>query len=663
MRPSIYGYVDQQTGGYIGANVTYPAFEAAREHWYLMPGAIQINAAHNIHFRGGTYTQLGAGGFGIGTDDNACITGVGLGAKNISVREGYFTQVMGNSITAGGIQIPAHHPNDSRMINSGIHIEENIFYNISSLFSSTVPIFFSYVQDSSIMNNDISHAPYSGICHGYGWGMNDAGGSQTYIDRGTYQYQPLFHTPTTAENNLIKGNLINDYGWSHTDLGGLYTLSKSPSTQLVENCVYDSQWYGLYTDEGSNSLIIQDNTFLSLGNLGSTWGWYNPNQGIPIQPGMHTANNTLIGNTGVWAPGRDFTNAPDGTGVLNNTFLRNFVIHELADMTAASKRVAYRAGIPPAKRNQRPVSNTPSFEDVHAALHFPTDKKGTFRVSLQNFDDGELTGVSFQATASHSAVLKPIHVPATVPGDSESTASWHLSIQGCQAPQVSVQVTYTNARTQITKSILLNGTMPGLLPLDAKWTPSSTWPASYGQLCDTVGIRSGGRNVNGTYDDWAVLAHEAVIGSNGSVTARVVSLDRTDPWSKAGVVVRDSFQTKSPSDDASHVNSTGYAALMVTPDHGLMMLWSPSDFDSPGDGFLSSNMTVSEVTTPIYLRLNISTTHATGFYSADGHSWTKVGDSVILPRHTAGSKAGLIVNSHTGYRDGTALFDSVAIDS
>lgn len=547
------------------------------------------------------------------------------------------------------------------MINSEIHVEENIFYNTSSLFSSTVPVFFSYVQDSSIVHNDISHTPYSGICHGYGWGMNDAGGSQTYIDRGTYQYQPLFLTPTTSENNLIKGNLINDYGWSHTDLGSLYTLSKSPSTQLIENCAYDSLWYGIYTDEGSNSLTIQDNTFLNLGNLGSEWGWYNPNQGIPIRPGMHTANNTLVGNAGVWAPVRDFTDAPEGTGVLNNTFLRNFVIHELADMTAANKRVAYRAGIPPAARNGRAVSNSPSFEDAHAEIYFPTNKDGVLRVNLQNFDDGELTGLSFQATASQGAVLKPIHMPATVPGDSESTASWHLLIPGCQTPQVSVQITYTNVRTQITKSTSLNDTMPGLLPLDEKWTPSSTWPASYGQLCDTIGIRSGGRNVNGTYDDWAVLAHEAVIGSEGSVTSRVTSLDWTDPWSKAGVVVRDSFRTKSPPDDASHVNSTGYAALMVTPGNGLIMQWSPIAFDSRGDGFLSRNMTVPAVTAPIYLRLNVSATHAMGFYSADGYSWMKVGDPVILPRHEAASKAGLIVNSHAGYRDATAVFDSVAV--
>lgn len=74
------------------------------------------------------------------------------------------------------------------MINSEIHVTENIFWNMSSLFSSCVPILYTYVQYSSIINNDVYYTPYSGICHGYGWGMNDAGGSDIYVGLGTYKY-------------------------------------------------------------------------------------------------------------------------------------------------------------------------------------------------------------------------------------------------------------------------------------------------------------------------------------------------------------------------------------------------------------------------------------------------------------------------------------------
>lgn len=628
-----------------------------------MPGAIQISAAYNILFTGGSYTQLGAGGFGIGNDANAYVNKVGLGATNVTVSQGYFSQVMGNSVTAGGIQIPAHHPNNSRLINSHIHVRENIFYNTSALFSSTVPVLFTYVQDSSIVNNDVSHTPYSGICHGYGWGMNDAGGSETYVERGTYQYQPLFLTPTTSMNNLIHGNLVGDYGWSHTDLGAYYTLSKSPSTLLAENCAFDSHWYGIYTDEGSNSLTINNNAFLDLGNEGSRWGWYNPNQGIPIRPGMHTANNTLIGNLGVWEPGRDFTDAANGTGVLNNTFVRNFVVHNLMDMDAAHKRIAYRAGIPPARRATRPVTNPQFFEDAFLAIYYPTNRNDSIlHVHFQNFDDAMLTNVSFNAVATHSAELSPINLPDTVGGDSEAVATWRLSVSGCSPVHVAVNVTYTNSRTGVSKTISHSDTMPGYHPLNSTWSASSTWPASFGQSCDSVGIRTGGRNVNGTYDDWAVLSFGSVIGWTGSVKARIVSLDQTSLWSQAGVVIRDSFETDSPPGDARHVNATGYAALLVTSGHGVIFKWSPGVFDSHADGFLSSNMTLSGVEAPIYLRLNVSSAYISGFYSKDGESWIQVGEAVLVPRHSAASRAGVLVTSHAGFRESTGIFDSLFIE-
>ncbi|KAB5554836.1 pectin lyase fold/virulence factor [Coniochaeta sp. 2T2.1] len=308
------GYIDQQTGGYMD-NATYPQFEASRPKWLQMPSAIQISAAKNIALSGCTYTQLGAGGVGIGNDANAHKSGVGLGASNVTVADGYFTQVMGNSITAGGIQADAHHPSDPRMVNSHITISGNIFSNNSALFSSTVNILTTYIQFSTIAHNDISTAPYSGICHGYGWGSNDAGGSPVYQDRGLYDYQPRYSTPTTLKNNTVAANLIHDYGRSHTDLGALYTLSRAPGTLYTENYAYDSGWFGIYPDEGSSNLTYTDNVLFSNGN------WYAPND---WNAGSGTGNNTLVDN---WGKSGDATlvNQPNGTGRRGNTFLNNLI--------------------------------------------------------------------------------------------------------------------------------------------------------------------------------------------------------------------------------------------------------------------------------------------------------------------------------------------------
>jgi hypothetical protein len=333
LQPQNIGYIDQQTGGNLCENKTYDTsnFESTRPNWCQMPSAIQISAAKNIVLSGGKYTQLGAGGIGIGNDANAHVTGIGLGASNVAVRDGYFTQVMGNSITAGGIRADAHHASDQRMINTKIEISGNIFYNVSSLFSSTVPILATYIQYSTISHNDIYITPYSGICIGYGWGSNDAGGSSEYENRGLYKYQPKYKTPTTMQNNRVEGNLIHGYGLSHTDLGAIYTLSKSPSTYITENYAYDSTGFGMYTDEGSNSYLFQKNLWFSSGN------WYARN-------GVNTANNTVTGNFG-----------RSGQGLAGNT-----IVGDVSQISAEAKRWACRAGVLPEKRPGRQVSNPTS---------------------------------------------------------------------------------------------------------------------------------------------------------------------------------------------------------------------------------------------------------------------------------------------------------------
>ncbi|KJR86060.1 xylanase A [Sporothrix schenckii 1099-18] len=413
------GYVDQQTGGYICENKTYTVsnFESVRPWWCQMPSAIQVSAANNITFSGGSYTQLGAGGVGIGNDENAHISGVGLGASYISIKDGYFSQVMGNSITAGGIRADAHHPSDSRMLNTRLEITNNIFYNVSSLYSSTVPIFASYIQYSIISHNDINITPYSGICHGFGWGSNDAGGSSEYSNRGLYNFQPKYTTPTTSQNNLIDGNLLHRYGLSHTDLGALYTLSKSPSTIISDNYAFDSTGYGVYTDEGSNSYTISNNILLSTG----IWDAAN---------GVNTANNSYIDNFG--KTGRR------SSGVT--------IISELSQASVTAKRAAYRAGVLPAKRRGRQVSN-PDIPDGCITIG---SESGNVTITLDNFDDTAFTSVSFTVTASNTT-FTAVNIPNTIQANSARVATYEAL--GSSRPRVSVTARYTNGRTGDLKTL------------------------------------------------------------------------------------------------------------------------------------------------------------------------------------------------------------------
>lgn len=237
------GYSDQQTGGFMGLNTTYTEFdfESSRPVWWQVPGSVQVSAAHDVTFTNGSMTAI-MGGFGIGNDWNAHTSAVGLGAKGIEISGVFFSQTGGNSITLGGIQAAAHHPNDSRQINEGNLITENTFFDTAKHITDSCSILVTYTKGTVISHNDISFAPYSGICYGYGWGTNDAGGNPNYYyrgpDGGLYRYQPIYQTPTVMRDGVITKNLIYEFGLQHTDLGGIYTLSASPNTSLEGNYIY-----------------------------------------------------------------------------------------------------------------------------------------------------------------------------------------------------------------------------------------------------------------------------------------------------------------------------------------------------------------------------------------------------------------------------------------
>jgi ABC-type transport system involved in multi-copper enzyme maturation permease subunit len=117
------------------------------------------------------------------------------------------------------------------------------------------------------------------------------------------------------------------------------------------------------------------------------------------------------------------------------------------------------------------------------------------------------------------------------------------------------------------------------------------------------------------------------LAGNGSITVRVTSLTGTRPsaggqraagplpsppppfvpWSKAGIVIK-----------ASLTQGSAYAAMMVTVGNGVRMQWNYTG-DTPGlPGAVSA-------ASPRWLRLTRDGDTITGYDSADGAHWTRVG--------------------------------------
>ena len=137
------------------------------------------------------------------------------------------------------------------------------------------------------------------------------------------------------------------------------------------------------------------------------------------------------------------------------------------------------------------------------------------------------------------------------------------------------------------------------------------------------------------------FVHQPLAG-NGSLTAAISSLrgtgpplrkhhqfpqaPRTQPWAKAGILVKAGTRPGSP-----------YAAIMVTPGHGVRMQYDfTHDIAGPAGPVSAAS--------PKWLRLSRTGNTLTGYESADGQHWTTVG-SVHLTGLPATVQAGLFVAS------------------
>ncbi|MHC4315888.1 MAG: LamG-like jellyroll fold domain-containing protein, partial [Planctomycetota bacterium] len=106
---------------------------------------------------------------------------------------------------------------------------------------------------------------------------------------------------------------------------------------------------------------------------------------------------------------------------------------------------------------------------------------------------------------------------------------------------------------------------------------ASAWPA--------YTIFGRGRDIGGRHDEFYYLSQYPFIG-NGSVQAQVYSMDNTDPWAKAGVMIREKWTPYSK-----------FAAVFMTPGQGVTFQWRDVE-DGP-----TTSITKPNVSVPEYVRL------------------------------------------------------------
>ncbi|MCM4078099.1 ricin-type beta-trefoil lectin domain protein [Paractinoplanes hotanensis] len=302
------GYADQQTGAYIHGNWSWPAFsschngcpqfEATRPNWLQSPAAVQVSAANNVTFTDSQFVNLGQTAIGIGNDVSAHGSGVGLGTSTITVTRSEIARNVAGGIVVGGVRADAHHPSDARMRNRDITISNNRLHDLGTDHRGIVSVLATYVTNAVISHNEAYNLPYTGMSIGYGWGSNDAGGSNHYADRGLYNYQPRYSTATTASGNQLVGNYVHDVMQQMNDGGCIYTLSANPGAVISDNyCLRTNGYFGIYFDEGSRYYTARNNVFSSTGTWATANYWFAENMGnFTVTNNWSTNNSTNVTN-------------------------------------------------------------------------------------------------------------------------------------------------------------------------------------------------------------------------------------------------------------------------------------------------------------------------------------------------------------------------------
>ena len=156
----------------------------------------------------------------------------------------------------------------------------------------------------------------------------------------------------------------------------------------------------------------------------------------------------------------------------------------------------------------------------------------------------------------------------------------------------------------------------------------------------TFTVTGSGVNIWDTADEFRYV-HQSSTGDCG-ISARVATQQNTDPYSKAGVMIRE-----------NNTPGSRYAAVLVTPGNGVTFRWRPTT-----DGICYQGSYVTGVTAPRYLKLARTSNSFTASYSSDGVTWTQIGTSQAVTM-SANVNLGLAVASDLDGQLSTATFDNV----
>lgn len=157
----------------------------------------------------------------------------------------------------------------------GNEVSNNFIHDSGKVYYGAIGVWIGQSSDNIIAHNEICDQNYTAISCGWTWGYG----------------------PTKAHRNRIEDNYLHHIGQGKLcDMGAIYTLGTSPGTVIRGNLIHDvwdwEEGYGaggIYPDEGSSQILIENNVAYNTASGGLT---------------VHYGKNNIVRNN-IFALGRD----------------------------------------------------------------------------------------------------------------------------------------------------------------------------------------------------------------------------------------------------------------------------------------------------------------------------------------------------------------------
>lgn len=225
-----------------------------------------------------------------------------------------------------------------------ISITNNLIISTGEQHAMSCAAIMSFADHCRIDHNTISLCPYSAITAGHVW---------TSVDS----------DPETSYNNCsISYNIINRIGCKYvTDMGGIYNLGDTKGLKILGNKIFNcNESNGIYLDNGSGNITVEDNEIWNVGESGVMVGRTLKNI---------TISHNLIANAGtvaffMWQP-QENININISGNICHQKTTTTFNVLQYSNFHVNNNLWWSTSGtINPATEDSTPVVGDPYFVDA-----------------------------------------------------------------------------------------------------------------------------------------------------------------------------------------------------------------------------------------------------------------------------------------------------------